>query len=245
MIKKVIMAVSAVCAALALFMSSSVDAKAALPCTYDIINDASAQIVYYDQMYAAAKAKEAESLTTFNAVKANPAHTQLEYEQAAYNYTNAVNASQWWLTGLNNAKAYLKNISDRGAFEDKFAANKAALADLTTLKASKTAADGYANIANGVAAQIADVEKAIAGYQAQLATCPSLQTQIDALNAQLVALKADYAAKAAVASEKSAAFANNINTLNYKSYSLGFEDYQFNREYQRDNTDWDPKIYNY
>lgn len=245
MIKKVIMAICAAGAALVLFMASAVETKAALPCTYDIINDANAKIAYYDQMYSAAKAKEAELLATFNTVKANPAHTQLEYEQAAFNYTNAVNMTQWWLTGLNNAKAYLKNISDRGAFEDKFAANKAALADLTTLKASKITADGYANIANGVSAQIADVEKAIAGYQAQLATCPSLQTQIDALNVQLNALKADYAAKAAAASEKAAAFANNINTLNYKSYSLGFEDYQFNREYQRDNEAWDPAIYNY
>ena len=168
MIKKVIMAVSAVCAAGVLLLASAVDAKAALPSTYDIINDANAQIAYNEQMYAAAKASEAELLAVFNAVKANPAHSQLEYEQAAYNYTNAVNTSQWWLTGLNNAKAYLKNISDRGAFEDKFFANKAALADLTTLRASKTDADGYANIANGVAAQIADVEKAIASYQAQL-----------------------------------------------------------------------------
>ena len=245
MIKKVILAVSAVCAAGILFVSSAVDAKAALPCTYDIINDANAQIAYYDQNYNAAKAKEAELLATFNAVKNNPAHTQFEYEQAAYNYTNAVNMSQWWLTGLNNAKAYLKNITDRGAFEDKFAANKSALADLTTLKAAKTDADGYSNIANGVAGQIADVEKAIAGYQAQVATCPSLQAQIDSLNAQLVALKADYAAKAAAASEKTAVFDNYLNTLNYKSYSLGFEDYQFRREWERDNEKWDPSVYNY
>ena len=245
MIKKVIMAVSAVCAAGVLLLASAVDAKAALPSTYDIINDANAQIAYNEQMYAAAKASEAELLAVFNAVKANPAHSQLEYEQAAYNYTNAVNTSQWWLTGLNNAKAYLKNISDRGAFEDKFFANKAALADLTTLRASKTDADGYANIANGVAARIADVEKAIAGYQAQLATCPSLQSQIDALNAQLNVLKADYAVKAAAASEKSALFNNYVNTLNYKAFSLGFEDYQHNREYQRDNDNWDPKVYNY
>lgn len=245
MIKKVILAVSAICASGVMFLSSAVDAKAALPSTYDIINDANAQIAYNEQMYNASKAKEAELLAVFNAIKNNPAHSQLEYEQAAYNYTNAVNVSQWWLTGLNNAKAYLKNISDRGGFEDKFAANKAALADLTTLKAAKTDADGYANIANAAAARIADVERAIAGYQAQLATCPSLQTQIDALNVQLAALKADYAAKAAVASEKSALFNNYINTLNYKAFSLGFEDYQHNREWQRDNENWDSTIYNY
>lgn len=245
MIKKVIMIVSAISAAGVLFIASAVDTKAALPCTYDIIGDANGQIAYNEQMYNAAKAKEAELLAAFNAVKNNPAHSLLDYEQASYNYTNSVNTTQWWLTQLNNSKVYLKNISARGGFEDKYAANKAALADLTTLKASKTEADGYTNIANGVADQIADVERAIAGYRAQVATCPSLQTQIDSLSAKLESLKADYAAKAAVASEKSALFDNYLNTLNYKEYSLGFEDFQFRLAWERDNPDWDPSVYNY
>ena len=44
MIKKVIMVLSAVCSAFVLFTASEVDVEAALPSTYDIINDANAHI---------------------------------------------------------------------------------------------------------------------------------------------------------------------------------------------------------
>ena len=243
MIKKVVMTVTGMVLAGIVVFASSIDAKAALPCTYDIINDANGNISYYTAMYQQAKADEASLLANFNAVKNNPAHSQLEYEQAAAAYNNAVNASAWWLSMVNNAKAYLTNIKGREAFEDKFAANRAYLADANALKLAKLDADGAANIANGVAQQISDVEKAIAGYTIQVASTPSVQPQIDQLNAQLAILKADYAAKAAVASEKANVFNTYLNTLNYGSYSVGFENYQWNRELQRDNLDWDPKGY--
>ena len=217
----------------------SAETKAALPSTYDIINDANGNIAKNTAGYEAAKANEAALKAAFDAVKANPAHTLLEYEKAAADYTNAVNVSQWWLAQLNNSKEYLKNISDRGAFEDKFAANKAALADLTTLKASKFDSERANNMANGAAERIADVERAIAGYQTMLATCPSMQAQIDELNVKLAVLKADYAAKAAVAAEMAATFNNNLNTLNYGAFDLDFENYQHNREWQRE----DPEHY--
>lgn len=245
MVKKVLKAVTAACFAGLVFAASTVDAKAALASTNGIIEDAKAQITYYEQMYASAQAEEAKSLAAFNAVKADAAGSQLDYEVAAANYTNSVNMSRYWLTGLVNAKDYLKNSMDHAAYEDRILSNWDALADLTTLQAAKTDADGYADLANGVAAQIADVEKTIAGYQSQLAVSPSLQTQIDELNRCLEALKADYAAKAAVAGEKAALFNNYLNTLNYKAYSLGFEDYQFARDYERDNEDWDPTGYDY
>ena len=245
MIRKAIMFMSGAMLAGFLFAASCVETKAALPSTLNIINDANAKIAATTQAYEAAKANEANLLAAFNAVKADPNHSQLQYEKAAYDYQNAINVSQWWLTQVNNAKAYLKNISDTGAFEDKFWANKAALADLTVLQASKSDADGAANIANGTLQQIRGVEKAIAGYQAQLATSPSLQSQIDDLNKKLSILQADYAAKSAASNDKNAVFANNLNTLNYKSYSKGFEDYQFRREWERDNEKWDPKGYNY
>jgi uncharacterized protein involved in exopolysaccharide biosynthesis len=245
MIKKAVMIISGAMLAGVLFAASSVETKAALPSTQNLINDANAKIAATTQAYEAAKANEAALMAAFNAVKADPNHSQLAYEKAAYDYQNAINVSQWCLAQVNNAKAYLKNTSDTGAFEDKFWANKAALADLTTLQASKTVADGASNIANGTLQQIRDVEKAIAGYQQQLATSPSLQPQIDELGRKLEILKADYAAKAATASDTSAVFANNINTLNYKPYSKGFEDYQFRREWERDNEKWDPKGYDY
>ena len=245
MIRKAFKIITGAMLATLLFAASSTQTQAALPSTQNLINDANAKIAATTQAYEAAKANEASLMAAFNAVKADPNHSQLAYEKAAYDYQNAINVSQWCLAQVNNAKAYLKNTSDTGAFEDKFWANKAALADLTTLQASKTAADGAANLANGTLQQIRDVEKAIAGYQQQLATSPSLQPQIDELNRKLEILKADYAAKSAVAGDTSAVFANNINTLNYKPYSKGFEDYQFRREWERDNEKWDPKGYNY
>ena len=241
MIKKVVTVLSGIALAGVIVLASSVETKAALPSTYDIINDANANIASNTAAYQQAKATEAAMLAAFNAVKANPAHSQLEYEQAAYNYANAVNVSQWWLGQINNSKEYLKNIEGRGVFEDRYAANKAALADLTKLQAAKTDADGAANIVNGVAKQIADVEAAIAGYKVLAASNPTFQAQIDSLTAQLTSLKADYAAKVAIANEKAALFNSYLNTLNYKSYSRGFEDYQFQRAWNRDNEKWDPK----
>ncbi len=244
MVKKVVMGMVGALLAGLLVIASSVDTKAALDCTYDIINNANGNIASATAGYQAAKADEAAKLAAFNAVKANPAHSQLEYEQAAYAYNNAVNVSQWWLAQINNSNEFLKNIKGRESFEDKFAANRAALADLTTLRAAKTDADGAANIANGVAAQIADVERAIAGYQVQVAAgTTSLQPQIDALTVQLNALKADYAAKSAVAAQKANLFNTYVNTLNYGAFSLGFDNYQYNREIQRGNLKWEPKGY--
>ncbi len=235
MIKKFIMLASSAMLAGVLFTASSVDVKAALPCTYDIINDANAQIANAEAGYAAAKADENAKLATFNAVKADPAHSLLAYQTAAADYTNAVNVSQWWLAQVNNAKTYLKNISDRGAFEDKFWENRAAIENLTTLKASKFDLERATNIANGTAQQIANVEKALAGYQTMVASgYSSMQPQIDALNVKLNALRADYEKQAAQVNALNAAFENNLNTLN-TNFDLNFDNYQHQREWQRDN----------
>ncbi len=221
------------------------ETRAALPCTYDIIDDANGNIAAASANYEMAKLAEAEALAAFNAVKNDPAHSQLEYEAVALRYSTAVNQSRWSLDQLNNAKAFLKNITQRAAFEDRFAANRTALADLNTLAAAKMDMEGAANIAASAAKQIEDVERAIAGYTAQLAVSPSLQTIIDALNVQLAVLRADYASKLQTAGEKAALYEQYQKTLTYDNYSSGFEDYQYNREMQRDNTDWDPKKHNY
>ena len=239
MIKKAVMIFTGAMLAGLLFAASPADVKAALPCTYDIINDANGNIASATAAYEAAKANEASLLAAFNAIKADPAHSQLQYEKAAYDYNNAVNVTKWCLAQLNNAKVYLNNITDRGAFEDQFADNKAALANITIIKASKFDAEGSQNIANGIAQQIADVQKAIAGYQTMVASNPSLQPQLDTLNARLASLQADYAKQVEDANAKNALFENNLNTLNYQSYDQGFEDYQHNREWQRE----DPENY--
>lgn len=243
MIKKVVMGLMGAMLAGTLFLASTQDVKAALYCTYDIIDTANGDIASATAGYEAAKADEAAKFAAFNAIKANPAHSQLEYEQAAYAYNNAKNVSQWWLTKVNNAKDYLKNIKSREAFEDKYAANRAALSDLTKLQSAKTDADNAAAIANSAAQQVANVERALAGYQSQVAAIPSYQAQVNTLTAQLAALKADYAAKAAVAAEKANLFNTYLNTLNYKAYSIGFEHYQHDREWERANPDWKPEGY--
>ena len=243
--KKITMGICGIVIAGLFSIGSFTEVRAALPCTYDIIDDANGDIAGASANYERAKAAEAEALAAFNAVKNNPAHSQLEYVAASLNYSNAVNESKWRLDQLNNAKAYLKNITDRAVFEDRFAANRTALSDLTMLSAAKSEMEGAANIASAAAKQIEDVERAIAGYSSQLATSPSLQTMIDTLNAQLAILKADYAAKVQTAKEKAALFETYQKTLNYGSYSSGFEDYQYNREIQRDNPDWDPAKHNY
>lgn len=255
MIKKVVMAVSSAAIAGVLLLASSVDTKAALSCTYDIINDANGDIAANSASLAQAQANEAALLAQFNAIKADPNHSQLAYEQAFFNYQNAANVTKWWLAQVNNSKEFLKNIKDREGFEDKFADNKEKLANLTKLKDAKFQADIAKEVANSAAGQVADVEKALAGYQVQVLSYPSMQAQIDQLIPRLEALKADYAAKAAVASEKEALFNTYLNTLNYQGYSLGFEDYQHNREWQRSEDGqggsdlwWDPehpKNYNY
>ncbi len=234
MIKKVIMFASSAMLAGVLFTASSVDVKAALPCTYDIINDANAQIAKAEAGYAAAKTDENAKLATFNAVKADPAHSLLAYQQAAADYTNAVNVSQWWLTQIGFAKTYLNNITDRGAFEDKFWANRAAIENQTIIKASKQDLDSAKGILNGTAQQIADVEKAIAGYQTMVAAgYTTMQPQIDSLVLKLNSLKADYEKQAAKVSALNAAFETNLATLNAQ-FDLNFDNYQHQREWQRE-----------
>ncbi len=240
MIKKAVMLLTGAMLAGVLFAAAPADVKAALPCTYAIINDANGNIAKATQAYEAAKANEASLLAAFNAIKADPAHSQLQYEKAAFDYNNAVNVSNWCLAQLNNAKTYLNNINDRGAFEDKFWANRAAVENLTTLKASKMDADGAANIANATLQQIQNVEKALAGYQTMLASGLQMQAQIDDLTAKLNALKADYAKQTADANAKAAAFNTNLNTLNY-SFDLAFDNYQHQREWQREDPEFSLK----
>ncbi len=243
MIKKVVMAVSSLVLAGAFVFVSGVDTKAALYCTYDIIDTANGDIGSYEKAYQQAKANEAAALAAFNAVKADPNHSQLLYEQAAYDYNNAVNVSKWYLTMYNNAKDYLKNIKSREAFEDKFAYNRAQLADLTKLQAAKADADNATALANGYVTRINEVEKALAGYVNQAKDFPSLQPQVDQLTNELNTLKAEYAKQAAVASEKTALYDTYVKTLNYQDYSVNFEHYQHDREWFRDDENWSSKGY--
>lgn len=241
--KKLLLFLSGISMALCVLGLSSVDVKAALPCSYDIISDANGNILNADQMLSYAQINEASLKANYEAVKNSPTATALEKQQAADAYANAVNVTRWWVDQVNNSKTYLKNINDRAAFEDKFAANRAALLDLTTLQAAKLDADGAREIANGVKKQIDDVKKDIAGYEQQVLTTPSVQPQLDSLKTTLANLEADYAVKNQKALELEAVFNNYLATLGYASYDKAFEDYQYNREINRGRLGWDPTQY--
>lgn len=241
--KKFLMGLTGVVFCVCVLGLSTRNVNAALPCSYDIIKDANGNIVNANEMLAAAQLNEANFKANLDAVQSNPSASQLEKEQAAYAYLNSVNVTRWWVDQVNNSKDYLKNINDRAAFEDKFAANRLALADLTKLQAAKLDAEGAREIANGVAKQIADVKRDILGYEQQLATSPSLQAQVDALKTTLAALELDYAGKDKMASDLEAVFATYLLTLGYASYDKAFEDYQYNREINRGREGWDPSIY--
>lgn len=241
--KKLLMVLTGAAMAVCVLGLSSVNVKAALPCSYDIIRDANGNILNADQMLAQARTNEAAFKANYEAVKNSPTASALEKQQAADAYANAVNVTKWWVDQVNNSKTYLKNINDRAAFEDKFAANRLALADLTKLQAAKLDADGAREIANGVAKQIADVKSQIASYEQQVLSTPSVQPQLDSLRTTLTNLEADYAAKNQKATELEALFNNYLATLGYASYDKAFEDYQYNREINRGRLNWDPAQY--
>lgn len=243
MFKKIIMAIAGTVLAVSIIGTTSVEVKAALPCSYDIITDANGRILTAEECLAQARTFENLFKSMYDSIKDSPTATQLEKQQAFDAYTNAKNVTRWWVDQVNNSNTYLTNINNRAAFEDKFAANRLALADLTKLQAAKLDADGAVEIANGVAKQIADVKKEIAGYEQQLATSPSVQTQIDSLKSTLATLEADYAAKLKKANELTTLFNTYLSTLGYASYDKAFEDYQYNREIQRNNPNWDPAQY--
>lgn len=241
--KKLLMVLTGAAMAVCVLGLSSVNVKAALPCSYDIIRDANGNILNADQMLAQARTNEAAFKANYEAVKNSPTASALEKQQAADAYANAVNVTKWWVDQVNNSKTYLKNINDRAAFEDKFATNRSALFDLTKLQAAKLDADGAREIANGVAKQIADVKSQIASYEQQVLSTPSVQPQLDSLRTTLANLEADYAAKNQKATELEALFNTYLATLGYASYDKAFEDYQYNREINRGRLNWDPAQY--
>lgn len=217
-----------------------VDAQAALPCTYDIIYDANGQIANANEMLASAQNNLAASQAYYDILKASGTATPLELQQAADAVANAANVARWWTDQVNNANAYLTNIKARESFEDKFAANRAALADRTKLQQAKLDADNALNIANGVLAQLNNVNSAIASYQSQVEANPSLCAQLNELLAKKAALEADYAAKVNDYNAKKALYDNYLVTLNYAGYDQAFEDYAIAREMNRNNPNWKP-----
>lgn len=213
----------------AFIIAKPVDTKAAQPCTYDIINDANAKIASAQNAYNLAVANEANCKAAFEAVK-NQGPASLAYVQAANAYENARNQTAYALSVVANAQAYLANINGRAAYEDGYLGAIDALHVLNNVQQAQQDAKNALDIANAVAVQMKDIQTAINGYKQQLATCPSVQSQIDALNAQLAALQADYNNKLAIANQKAAAYQTLVAAGGYQNYDKKYIDAYYNRE---------------
>ena len=237
MMKKIIsLIMTTVLAAGVAFFLNPTEAEAAMPCTYDTINQANAQIAAAQATYAQAQAAEATCKAAFEAVKAE-GPSSLNYLAAASAYESARNRTKWAYDQITNAQAFLANIKARETTENDFENAVSALGTLTTLQSSNQDAKNAQDVANSAYAQMKLVQNVIVGYQQQLATSPSLQTQIDALNAQLAVLTADYANKQAIADQKKAAAAAAATAYASASYDKKYIDYMWNRDRYRD----DPK----
>lgn len=212
-------------------VAKPVTTYAAAPCSIDTINAANAQIAQAQLAYANAQQTEAAALAALNA--ANISGSQLEKAVAANAYTTAQNQTHWALDQLNNAKAFLANITARANGETAIEQNIAQLKNLSNMQSVKQDADNAVAIANGTLAQINQVKLAIAAYQQQLAATPSVQAQINALNVQLKALEADYAAKKAVADQKTALLASVVAADQYDAYAKAVIDDSVDRLYRR------------
>ena len=222
--------------------ANPVQAQAAYSCTYDIINDANSKIAQAQQNYALAQAEEANYKVAFEAVK-SLGPSSLAYLQAAAAYESAMNRTKYAAGQIANAQAYLANIKGREAYEDNLLTSIDLLHGVNNLQLAKSEADGAQEIANAVIAQINNTKTAIAGYQQQLATCPSVQAQLDALNVQLASLIADYNSKQAVANQKLAAYqailASGAGAGYTQKYIDAYYNYERNVEINHDVTKFD------
>jgi len=232
---KLTMLLAAVLTVCTVITVAPTDVKAMAPCSQDIINAANAQIAATTAQYQAAQQAEAAALANLNAVKAAGA-SQLEITVAANAYTTAQQVTHWNLDQVNNAKLYLKNITDRANIETAIEQSLDQLHNLTNMQASKQEADNAQALANATALRIAEVNKAIAGYQQAVLTTPSLQPQIDQLNAQLVVLQNQLAAQQAVASQKAAAYQNAVAADHYDQYDVNVLNYYWARENSRNHS---------
>lgn len=228
--KKVLtLALSGILLAGAIIIAKPVETEAAYSCTYDIINDANAKIAAAQNSLALAQAEEARCRAAFEAVKSQ-GPSSLAYVQAAAAVENAVNQKNYAAGQVQNAQAYLANIKGREAEEDALLNSIDALGVLNKVQAAQADANGAQEIANAALIQVKNTQNAIAGYQQQLATCPSVQAQIDALNVQLAAQTADYNNKQAIANQKLATYQALVAAGGYQGYTPKYINAYYNRE---------------
>lgn len=230
--KKKILLMIAVCFGFGLvFVAQPLSVSAAAPCSIDTINAANAQIAQAQLQYAQAQAAEAAALQQLNQVRAGG--NELAIATAAFSYNQAVNQAHWYLDQVNNAKAFLANISARADAETRIEQTIAQLSNLTDMQQAKQDADNAQAIATGVKQQIAMVQAAIAAYTQQLGTSPSVQAQIDQLNVQLRSLQADYAKQQSIADQKLVLYNAAVAKDQYAGYQKSVIDDSADRLFRR------------
>ncbi len=229
--KKLLLGVIGLCGALAFACPKPVSA-AALPCTVEYLNQANAQKSVAETELAAAKAQLATKEAALKAFTDAGITTGNDY-LAALNALNMAKGNvEIKQQSLANALSFVQDCMNKYQVEDN--ADKAynALQDLNKVQAAKLDYDNACAIANALATKIENIEKAIAGYKAQLAVSPSVQAQIDALNTEINLYKPQLSAQIAVVASKQAVLETALNS-NYASYNKTAIDYIYNRDSMR------------
>lgn len=237
MMKKITTILAAVAIMAAAVIANPAEAKAAFPCSVDMINAANAQVASLTAVYQNAQATEAAALAKLNTLRASGA-SELEIATASLAYEQAKNTTHWQLDQVNNAKAYLANITNRANQETALQESYAQLANLNTMQAAKLEADSAQAVVVGLVQRIANIQNTINGLKSLVAVNPTVyQAQIDALNVQLVALQNELAAKQAIANQKTAAYNAAVAADHYDMYSPAMIDYWNHRNAVRDTPD--------
>jgi flagellar biosynthesis chaperone FliJ len=236
MTKKYLIRAMTICAAAVMGLAAPKVVKAdALPCTVEYLNQARTAQSNATAELAAARAELADIQARVDAFVASGDTASSDYFNAATALLAAKGKVEQKQQELSSANSFVKDCESTYIVEDR--ADKAfkALQSVNLVGSSKLEYDNAVEMCNNAARAVEDTRAAIAGYQAQLATSPSVQAQIDALNSQLASLEADLNQKAAVVDQKKAAFAGSLNS-NYTEYDKSALDYIFNRGNMRDHT---------
>lgn len=208
------------------------EVKAIAPCSYPIIDQANAQIAATTVEYQAAQQREAAALANLNAIKA-AGGSALDVTVAANAYATAQQATRWHLDQVNNAKAFLKNITDRANLETALEEDLDQLHNLTNMQCSLTECQSAQGVATNIAERLKALQASVVAYQQAAAVNPGLQPLVDQLNAQIVSLQAEYAAKQAIADQKFAAYQAAVAADHYDQYSPDIINYWRAREMSR------------
>ena len=208
------------------------EVKAIAPCSYPIIDQANAQIAATTAEYQVAMQKEAEALANLNAVKA-AGGSALELTVAANAYATAQQTTRWYLDQVNNAKAFLKNITDRANLETALEEDLDQLHNLTNMQISYAEVQAAQGVATNYSERLKALQASVVAYQQAAVANPGLQPLVEQLNAQIASLQAELAAQQAIADQKLVAYQAAVAADHYDQYSPDIINYWRAREMSR------------